>query len=185
VIAAKPEKQNLTMNKLFILFIFSLILYSCKQKAKLEKHDKNGNLIVYNEEVCLKMSLKNKNLEVTVIDTFCINQKKRASCDIKNGKLIYFTSKGYTFKKMSLLLKQYGIETKEFYPRCVGMTGFESNCYENEMDNEIRKRFGKKFIDSLSEIAIKEFVMEHPAEPWTKDGEDLRKKYDIKDKNDN
>jgi hypothetical protein len=171
------------MNKLFLIFILTLILNSCKQKEELKKYDTNGKLIVYSEQVYAEMWVKNKNLKVTVIDTFCINQKKRADNDIKKGKLIYFNSKGYTFKKMSTLLKKYGIETKEFYGRCVRMPGFEPYCYENEMENEIRKRFGEKFIDSLSEITLKEFVTENPDKPWTQDGVDLRKKYNIKYKN--
>ncbi|WP_282788119.1 hypothetical protein [Flavobacterium croceum] len=168
------------MNKLFLIFILSLILNSCNQKVELEKYDKNGNLIVYSEQVYSEMWLKNKNLKVTVIDTFCINQKKRAIDDIKKGKLIHFTTEALTFNKISRLLNKYGIQTQKNYSRCARMSGFDPNCYENEMENEIEKRFGKKFIDSLSEIALKEFVTENPDKPWTRDGVDLRKKYNIK-----
>jgi hypothetical protein len=168
------------MNKLLSIFILTLLINFCKQNKELKKYDMNGKPIVYNEQVYSKMWVKNKNLNVTVIDTFCINQKKRATNDIRKGKLIYFTSKNYTFKKMSTLLKKYRIETKEFYGRCSRIGGFEPYCYENEMENEIKKRFGKKFIDSLSEIAIKEFVIENPDEYWYQDGVDLRKKYNIK-----
>jgi hypothetical protein len=66
------------MNKIFLIFILSLILNSCKQKVQLEKYDKNGNLIVYSQEVYTNMWIKNKKLKVTVIDTFCINQKVKA-----------------------------------------------------------------------------------------------------------
>ncbi|MBP4140116.1 hypothetical protein [Flavobacterium geliluteum] len=165
------------MNKLFLIFISSLILNSCKQKAELEKYDKNGNLIVYNEQVYSKMWLKNKNLKVTVIDTFCIEQKAKAKKDIKNGKLIYFGFHPREFKKMSKILNQFGIEIKEHLGSCIRMGGFEPYCYKEEMYKEINRRYGENFIDSIFKVAQKEFIIKNPNIEYMEDGIDLRKKY--------
>ena len=45
------------------------------------------------------------------------------------------------------------------------------------MWKEIDEKFGEKFIDSLSEIAKKEFVIENPNVEYMEDGIDLREKY--------
>jgi hypothetical protein len=165
------------MNKLFLLLIIlPLILNSCKQKVELEKYDKNGNLIVYSEEVYAKMWVKNRNLKVTVIDTFCINQKSKALKDIKNGKLIYFGFHPREFEKMTTILSQYGIETKEQSRSCGRLGGFKPNCYEDEMLDEIDRKFGKNFIDSIFKVAQKEFILENPNIEYIEDGIDLRKK---------
>lgn len=163
-----------------MILMFCLLLGSCKQGDVLEKYDKKGNLIVYNVQVYAEMWAKNRNLKVTVIDTFCINQKSRAIKDIKNGKLIYFGYNNYEFQILSKMLSKYGIKSKEFLRRDVRLEGFEPYCYQNEMDNEISRRFGENFIDSLSEIAKKVFVQENPNIEYIEDGIDLRKKYNVK-----
>lgn len=155
----------------------TLVLNSCNEKVESNKYDKNGNLIVYNQEVYAKMWFKNRNLKVTVIDTFCINQKKRAIQDIKKGKLIYFGSDILEFKKLTLLLEKYGIQTKDFSRSCVRLGGFQPYCYQDEMRKEIDKRYGENFIDSLSEVAKKQYIMENPHLKYMEDGKDLREKY--------
>jgi hypothetical protein len=169
-----------TSIKITIILTLCLFLNSCKKEGTPEKYDKNGKLIVYNEQVYAEMWMKNKNLKVTVIDTYCINQKTKAIEDIKNGKLIYFSNNNKVFKKLSNMLSKYGIESKEFLRRDVRLGGFEPYCYQNEMFKEIDRRFGKNFIDSLSEMAKKEFVQENPNIEYMEDGIDLRKKYNIK-----
>jgi|SRR5690606_16678050 len=164
------------MNKV-IIFIVSFMLFSCSQKTELEKFDKNGKLIIYNEDVYARMWLENKNLDVTVIDTFCINQKNRVLKDIESGKLIYFGFHPREFKNLSKMLHKYGIETKEHLSRSIRLGGFEPYCYEEEMYNEIVKKYGETFIDSLLEIATKEFILENPNIEYIKDGIDLREKY--------
>ncbi|NMH26980.1 hypothetical protein [Flavobacterium silvaticum] len=168
------------MNTSSIILFLSLFIISCNKERELQRHDINGRLIVYNEEVYANMWAKNRKLNVTVVDTFCINQKTRASDDIKNGKLIYFSPPALEFEKLKNILKVYGIETRKIYTRCARLGGFEPYCYEIEMQHEIEKRYGRQFIDSLSEIALKEFVIENPDQPWIKDGVDLRKKYNLK-----
>ena len=170
------------MNKLFFILTLSFILASCKQEFELEKYDKNGNPIVYNQDVYTKMWTKNKKLKVTIIDTFCINQVKKAKKDIKKGKLIYFRPNYLEFNKLSVLLLKYGIETKDFNFSCIRIGGFQPYCYQEEMHKEIQRKFGKKFIDSLTEIAKKEYIIENPNVEYIENGVDLRKKF-LEEKN--
>ena len=167
------------MNKVLIVFLVALILNSCDKKTeteKLPKFDKNGKLIVYSEEVYAKMWIKNRKLNVTVIYTFCKNQKSKALKDIKNGKLIYFGFHPREFPKMTKILSQFGIETKEHLGRCVRMGGFEPYCYQEEMYKEINRKYGENFIDSIFKVAQKEFIIENPNIEYIEDGIDLRKK---------
>lgn len=169
------------MNKLLILFVTALAFTSCDNKKtepkELAKFDKNGNPIVYSEEVYAQMWTKNRNLKVTVIDTFCINQKARAAEDIKKGKLVYFGFHPYEFKKMTKILDGYGIETKEYLRRDVRIGGFDPYCYEDEMYKEINRKYGENFIDSIFRVAQKEYILEHPDKEYFEDGIDLREKY--------
>lgn len=126
------------------------------------------------------MWIKNKNLDFTVIDTFYINQTARALKDIKNGKLIYFGFHPRKFEKLTKMISKYGIETKEHLASCVRMGGFNPYGYEDEMHNEVNRKFGENFIDSLYTIAQKEYVIENPNEDYLEDGKDLRGKYLIK-----
>lgn len=174
------------MNKILLLFIFCSTLFSCKKNTETEKfpkYDKNGKLIVYNVEEYSKLWFKNRKLKVTVIDTFCENQKKRAIKDIKNGKLIYFGFHHYEFSKMTKILKKYGIESKEHLGGCLRMGGFEPFCYQEEMNKEINRKYGENFIDSVFKIAQREFVLENPEVEYIEDGIDLREKYRLENKN--
>ena len=166
--------------KAILVIILALLLISCNKEKVLEKYDKNGNLIVYNEQVYAELWTKDKNLKVTVIDTFCINQEIRARKDIREGKLIYFGYDNYEFQKLSKKLIRYGIESKSFLRRGVRLGGFDPYCYQNEMRREISRKFGNRFIDSLSQIAKREFLQENPNIEYMEDGVDLRKKYMVK-----
>lgn len=165
-------------NLLFILIF--LALQSCNNKTsetKYPKYDKKGKLIVYSEEEYIKMWIKNKKLDVTIVDTFCINQKERALRDIKKGKLIYFGFHHVLEPKLIKRLKKYNISYKEHLGRCTRIGGFEPYCYQEEMWKEIDKRYGENFIDSLVETVKKEYIIEHPNEEYMEDGIDLRTKY--------
>jgi hypothetical protein len=168
------------MNKFTLLILLLLTLSSCNKKEALDEYDKNGNRIVYSVNVYAAMRTKNKNIKVTIIDTFCINQKKRALQDIKNGKLSYFVSPRLEFVEIAKQFNKYGIQTKKYYSSCIGFEGFNNSCYEEEMWKEIYKRYGKKLIDSLLETARKEFILNHPNVEYMEDGIDLRKKYKLK-----
>ncbi|SEP58349.1 hypothetical protein [Flavobacterium urocaniciphilum] len=171
--------------KIIFLFILLLNFTSCKQKKEFEKYDKNGNPIVYNEEEYFKIWTKDKNIKVTIIDTFCINQKKRALKDIQKDDLIYFRPDFLEYNILSNKLKKYGIKTKGFHRSCLRFGEFEPYCYQDEMYNEICKRFGENFLDSLTQEAKKEFVIKNPKQRYIEDGIDLREKYlkEIKSKN--
>lgn len=170
------------MRRLIIIPLI-ILAFSCNQKLEVEnkailkEYDENGKLIVYNPEVYAEMWVKNKDLDVTVIDTFYINQKARAVKDIKNGKLIYFGYHPREFEKLTKMLSKYRIETREHMSSCVRIGGFNPYGYQEEMYDEINRRFGKNFIDSLYLISQKEYVIEHPNEEYISDGIDLRKKY--------
>lgn len=171
------------MSKVVIIFLVIFIFNSCNQKGKEEKkmelkeYDENGKLIVYNEEVYAKMWTKNRNLNVTVIDTFCINQKSRAIIDIKSGKLTYFGFHPREFEKMTEKLKKFGIQTKEYLRRDVGMPGFKPYCYQDEMHNEIKRKYGENFIDSIFKVSQKEYILENPNVKYMENGLDIREIY--------
>jgi len=174
------------MYKTILLFIISFILFSCEKKTETEKfpkHDKNGKIIVYNADEYYKLWSKNRNIKVTIIDTFCSNQKKRAIKDIKNGKLIYFGFHPYEFPKMTKMLSKYGIETKKHLRSCLRFGSFEPYCYQEEMHKEINKKYGENFIDSIFKIAQREYVIENPNVEYIEDGIDLREKYRLENKN--
>lgn len=176
-------ENNIDMKKNLILALLSLCFFACnpskstEKKEELKKYDENGKLIVYSQEVYAKMWTKNRNLDVTVIDTFCMNQTERAIRDIKNGKLIYFGFHPREFEKLTKMLRQHGIEIKKFTGTDVRLGDFEPYCYENEMTEEISRKFGENFIDSLFKIAQKEYIIENPNEEYIYDGVDLRAKY--------
>jgi hypothetical protein len=163
------------------IFLLTIILNSCVEKnetKELSKFDKNGKLIVYNEGVYAEMWTKNNNLDVTVIDTLCISQKAKALNDIKNGKLIYFGLIPEKFKsKVIKILSEHGIETKEYFGRCVRMKGFEPYCYQNEMYKAILKKYGDNFIELTFENAKKQFVKDNPNIEYLENGIDLRSKF--------
>lgn len=174
---------NFKKYKLISLFLLIFLIISCNQQNKESKvkevknYDEKGKLIVYSENVYCDLWSKNKNLDVTVIDTFCINQKARAIRDIKNGKLIYFDFHPQELDKMAKILCNYGIETQEQLRRDVKIGGFEPYCYEYEMHREISRKYGAKFIDSIFRVAQKEYILENPNEAYIEDGIDLRGKY--------
>lgn len=166
------------MKRVFPFFIVLLSFFSCKEKDEYPKYDKNGTLIVYNEEEYTKLWIKNRKLKVITVDTFCINKTEQAKKDIKKGKLIYF---GFNnppiFKKLTLMLSKHGIETREMLRSCIRMGGFEPYCYQDLMNEEIYKKYGTKFIDSLTEIAKREYIIENPDKEYFENGIDLREKY--------
>lgn len=168
------------MNRTLTLSVLAIILISCGKNTEpkeLAKFDKNGNLMVYNQQVYAEMWAKNRNLKVTVVDTFCTNQKAKAIRDIKSGKLIYFGFHPREFKKMTEILGKYGIETKKHLSSCVRLGGFDPYCYQEEMDKEINRKYGINFIDSIYKIAQKEYILENPNIEYFSDGIDLREKY--------
>lgn len=161
----------------FILFL--LFLCSCKQTEKPIPTNLDEPQIVYNQKTYYELWKKNKDLKVKVIDTSCLNGKKRAESDLKKGRLYYFHSKVcYEWKEMAELLSEYEIEFKDYNANHIGPPlGFENDCYEKIMWSEIDKKIGKNTIDSLWKIAERNFVLENPDSIYIKDGIDIRTKY--------
>ncbi len=105
--------------------------------------------------------------------------KAKAIKDIENGKLTYFGFHPRESERMTEILAQFGIETKEHLGRCVRIGGFEPFCYQQEMRKEIDKKYGKNFIDSIFRVAQKEYILKNPKQEYIEDGVDLREKYKI------
>nr|WP_321225929.1 hypothetical protein [uncultured Psychroserpens sp.] len=151
------------------LLILILIIVSCKGKVDKENvFADNDNLIVKNQEDWYKLWEKDKTLEIKVVDTSCINQRKRAKAKINNGKLTYFYYMGMvemyrSNNEMKDLLSKYGIGIDSTLTTCFAPApGFEYYCYEDEMRKGVAQKFGEKFIDSLRNIAEKKYVQKHP-----------------------
>lgn len=148
-----------------ILLIFFTFLISCnkKQDLKVEKKQ-NDSVIIYNEE----SFYNSKSKKIKVIDTMCAFQEKRAIDDFKNGKQTYILLYGigtydYSNIEMSELLLKYSIKLDSIFLSCSSPPkGFQRNCYAKNMNLQIEKKFGAKFIDSLRNIADKQFVKNNP-----------------------
>lgn len=148
-----------------ILIIFCSLLISCNKKQERKKVEKkNDTIVIYNVDELFK----NKGKNVKIIDTSCINEVKRALLDIKKGKLVYYCFMGMTEmyrsnKEMKQILSKYNIQIDSVLTYCIPMPkGFKRNCYVSIMNNEIDKKYGNKFIDSLRVLAEKQYVKNHP-----------------------
>ena len=117
--------------------------------------------------------------KLTVIDTVCINGRKRAKLEIKNNQLTYSISSSDAYgTELSELLKKHNINLKRRgFTDIAPPEGFENYCYENLMLEEIINKFGNKFLDSITSVAEKNYVLKNPNEPYIKDGRDLRNIY--------
>jgi hypothetical protein len=157
------------------LFIFLFTFCCCEKKTEKEEIK-----TVYNVDEYLKMRFQDKeNLKnIKIIDTFCINEKRRAEKDIRDNKLTYFMSEfECEFLSMKKHLGKLKIEVKNYDNRHSLMYEFKRNCYQNVMRDEIINRLGQKFIDSLMIISEKEFVINNPDSLYIKNGIDIRTKY--------
>jgi len=134
---------------------------------------------IYNSEVAENLWRKNDTVKAVIIDTACLNQRKRAVTDIINGQLCYYNSFAhYEAPQMIELLDKYDIEFQDFFASHFGPPpGFTRYCYEEIMHTEIYNKFGENFIDSLWLIAEKQFVLKYPDSIYIKDGMDIRQKY--------
>lgn len=168
------------MRRLFLLFSLQFIFLSCEEKIKSQfpKYDSNGTQIVYNEEEYSKLLIKNNNIKVITVDTFCNNSTKRVKSDIKKGKLVFFNSSDLILTRhISDLLKKYGIETRTYARSCIRLNGFNPYCYQELMNEEVVKKYGPKFIDSIKELAKRNYIVENPDKAYFENGKDIREKY--------
>jgi len=170
------------IHKIFKIHFILLVLVSCKHQETPISRDTNEPLIVYNLDTYFKIQEKYQNQKIKIIDTQCINQRKRAKSDIEKEKLIYFHSKtSYEWKEMAELLTTYNIIFQDYWHYCFAPpTGFEHDCYEKEMWAAIDTKYGNTLIDSLWNIAERNFVLKYPDSLYIKGGMDIRKKYLVK-----
>ncbi|WP_415325514.1 hypothetical protein [Chryseobacterium sp. MMS23-Vi53] len=99
-------------------------------------------------------------------DSTCQAETKKAEIDIKNKKLVYFHYFGMvkqyrSNEEMNTLLKKYNITIDSAAYFCTVPSELQ-NCYAYVMRNEINKRFGRKFIDSLRNVAEIQYVKKNP-----------------------
>jgi len=149
----------------FILLIYAIVLISCnkEQALKIEK-PANDTITVYSEFEYYKL----KSKKIKIIDTACMFDERRAKNDIREGKLIYtmilgFGAYDYSNKEMGKLLLKKSILLDSVLKPCMRPPeGFKWYCYAKLMNLEIEKRFGKNFIDSLRNIADKQFIENKP-----------------------
>ena len=114
-------------------------------------------------------------------DSICKIETKTAEKDIKNNKLTYFHYFGMVVqyrsnKEMNKLLSNYNIRIDSAAYYCT-VPGELQNCYAQKMEQEIDKRFGKNFIDSLRIIAEKQYVKNNPNKIYSFDECDTIARY--------
>ncbi|MFC6876584.1 hypothetical protein ACFQZF_14580 [Flavobacterium myungsuense] len=164
------------MNRTILLMIF--ILVSCQKETKnLAPKDKNGNRIFYNEIQILEYSqneyINGKKVDYIIIDTSCLSQKKKAIADIENNNLTYFAAPTFEFDEIAPLLRKYNLKTEPYLSSCLVFGRFGKNCYEKEMIEEVNRRYGEKFFDSIRNVARKNYIIKHPNERLRENGRDV------------
>lgn len=89
-------------------------------------------------------------------DTLCKRELAAAERDIKQGRLVYCHDGGNVLwislraeEEMKQLLKHYNISYRDVASPCVIRDHRTYNCYAKTMHEEIARRFGNNFIDSL------------------------------------
>jgi hypothetical protein len=102
-------------------------------------------------------------------DTACKKEIARAKADIANAELVYCHYTGNIIshslraeKEMDSLLKLQGIGYKNESSPCVIQENRKYHCYCQYMEEQINRRYGEKFTDSLLEIADRLFVLHNP-----------------------
>jgi hypothetical protein len=143
------------MKIIYYITLFALI--SCgksnsQNQAKKSKTQKGKIVEIYSE---------NKYW-----DSICKLETKNVEKDIKQNKLTYFHYFGMVVQyrsneEMNKLLSKYNISIDSAPYYCTA-PGQLQNCYANKMRQEIDKRYGKKFIDSLRVVAEKQYVKNNP-----------------------
>ncbi|MDY3521954.1 hypothetical protein PG614_09965 [Riemerella anatipestifer] len=140
-----------------IVVLLTFLLINCKSQNHIQ--------IKTEYEPIAGVSIPMEQEEIKYWDSLCTAETKRAKIDINNGKLVYTHLLGMiemyrSNTEMDSLLAKYSISTAEDAYFCTVPWG-KQNCYGKEMENEISKRYGIKFIDSLRQIAENTFVHKH------------------------
>ena len=141
------------MNKT-ILILSILILVSCKRKPEtyIEKY-KNSK----------SDSLKTIIGKISTKDTSCLKEIDFAQEKIVEDSLTYYLyssspSYGRHIEDLKKLLKPYRIDCKSFLTSCIGRGKGRSYCYVDFMNETIKSKFKKGFIDSLEAKADRTYL---------------------------
>jgi len=114
-------------------------------------------------------------------DSICNADEKRAVEDIKNNNIFYTHVFGMvemyrSNSEMDSLLASYSIKTKESLYYCM-VPSSKQNCYAGKMQEEIVRRHGENFIDSLRKIAEVSYVKKRKNEIFTFQECDMNSRY--------
>jgi coenzyme F420-reducing hydrogenase gamma subunit len=160
----KSSNYHLIMKKIVLLTSVIILLSSCNKKK-----DINSEVIIVSDSVVAhnlhdyedanRYANATKKV-LTVDDTACINAKKRAIIDIKNGKLVYYFYGGIMttmceVEKVKKLFLKKGIKVNYGTSGCIpnpDSDRFFESCYEETMNTEFERRYKKAFIDSMQNI---------------------------------
>ena len=159
--------------KQYSLIVALGIIFSCTKPESLPKIDQTGRRIFYNDKEYTKS--KKDNEQVIIIDTTCIAQKQKALNDIKANKLTYYYNFGPHEQEFKAALMKYGISAKRgLSPTCIIDGRFDFECYEREMDEEVKRRYGNKFFDSIWNKTLLEHMKKFPNDSIVEGGKVLR-----------
>lgn len=106
--------------------------------------------------------------QVRADDTTCIAEIEQAKRDIAQKQFFYCDNFGLGVdpvraeKELRAALDRIGIGYRLDDIPCVVREGFEDNCYCRFMYEQIGKKFGEGFLDSLSFVADSLYVRTHP-----------------------
>lgn len=102
---------------------------------------------------------------ISMIDTTCLKQVKKARADVQTGKLIFCHFAGSMLydplrsgDEMDSLLDRFWIDYKEETTSDVIFEGQKQGCYCDFMKEQIDNNFGKTFIDSLLDLSDSLYV---------------------------
>jgi hypothetical protein len=131
------------MRYFFFLTVVLTTLYSCNRTTKQKSRFDN----------------------ISNADTTCLKEIAKAKADIQKGKLTFCHFAGSMLyeplrsgDEMDSLLKTFGINYKEEITSDVIIENQTQGCYCDFMKEQIDKKFGKTFIDSLLNVSDSLYV---------------------------
>ena len=133
------------LNKPILVLFVIISLISCNHKGKKQIEDR-----------------------VKSTDTTCLEEIKRAKSEIKKNKLTYCHYAGNILfqplrgeREMDSLLKLYKVSYENELSPCIIDKDKNYHCYCELMQEQIDKKFGNKFTDSLLYVADSLYISKH------------------------
>lgn len=128
------------------------MIISCKKKE--QTCEKNRETLTEKYRNSKLDSLKTIIGKISTKDTTCLKEIDYAEEKIEQDSLtynLYMTQMSYgrNLEELKKLLKPYGIGCKIFLTSCLGHGKGRSYCYADYMNQAIKNKFKKGFIDSL------------------------------------